>query len=265
MPIRENRIINIENRIFTLENIRELAEILYKEYKEEEGGLVQSKMLDFSVKCFEPASFESSDLSIFASDSIINKKRVESVKLFLDIGNKKKRIHIRLNHGWHPDSESRQSDSDFEVSGDDPFWVSGVAEKINTVINSFEVQETFLLKNKKVIRRMLTLAGMISSVFVLDYYADKEIKLEGGYWVYGFQSLENFIGLLMSTFIMGAIPMLIASSVLFSYSYKLWPTIELRIGPEHSYIEKKRRKITYFFITAFILPIILALVMEVLS
>lgn len=255
MSIRENRIISVNDRIISLSHLQELAQVITEEYNTAKKNSKDARIL-FSVKCFEPSSFESTDLSIFKDNSIITKKRVKSVTMLFS--DNKKGVTIRLNHGWKNIDDERLSDSDIEISGNDSFWVSGLSDKLNTVINAFPSQNSPIVNHGSKIRWVAFILGMISFGMTMDFASNENDDFTP-YWTKAFSSTDNFIG----NFILAAMVSGFFVSIVNSFiekAHDLWPTIELQIGPEHSFAEKRRRRLLATLITLLIIPATISIV-----
>ncbi|KAB1063947.1 hypothetical protein [Salibacter halophilus] len=269
MPeIRQNRLIPVENRIIKLAHLKELAEILEKEYKLASKDNPNADLL-FSVKCFEPSSYEdegyeSEGSDIFNEDSIINKKRIRSVTMTFKDG-KRKGVVIRLNHGWKIIDDEHYTDSDIEVTGSDQFWVSGTIDHLLNLIKSMPPQQSFLLNNSFEIKLGFILLTIIGFGFGLNIFDDDPSKGFLPFWQQAFSSIDSFFPHVFLISLLSFMFYLFFSKSVMSRIYDLWPTIELQVGPEHTYIEKRRRNFLLYFSSTILIPVILAIIAAFIS
>lgn len=263
MPeIRQNRLIPIENRIIKLTHLKELAEILEKEYNLALKDNLNAELL-FSVKCFEPSSYESEGVDIFNENSIINKKRIQSVTMRFKDG-KQKGVVIRLNHGWKIIDDERYLDSDIEVTGSDQFWVSGIIDKLSELIKAMPPQQSFLLENKRLINWSVLCLGIICFGFTLNVFDSNPSEGVLPFWQQAFSSFLAFVGHILLMILPASFFLMFISSIM-DKAYDLWPSIELQVGPEHTYIEKRRRNLLLYLSSTILIPVILAIITAFVS
>lgn len=252
--IRESRIYTISEKILELPHIRELAVIIWGEYQ-------KFKILDseteigFSVKCFDRSHYQSSNISIFDDHSIINKKRIKSVSISLT-GRHSISLHIR--HG-------NSLESTFDVSGDDNMWVNGVTGKLNESLDGIPDQKSYLQQSGSQI-------GMAFFIFiVLTIVVTKALDIlnrgdsdYSSFW--SISIIPNVHSWSIAGFItwgiLGGILAIGIVGKIQEYAKKLWPSIELQIGPEHKRSEKRQRDFYFLLTSVIIIPLLMSLLME---
>lgn len=257
--ISESRVLNIEEKIFTLHNIRDLARCIWEDYlsskkiedqQYEEERVPGLPKIKFFIKCFDNSSFESINIDILNDDSVINRKRIKQIKISYEyIGSKN--IKLELNHG---NNDKQNSNSSYiNVSGDESLWVNGTLSNLNELLSSFPPQNGFLNKYKSWITGSIFVIGTLSFGFLIDLQED------GAYSPYWSKFLLNFswnalFGQMFVGIFGGAVLVAYSSPIITKYINLLWPSVELQIGPDHKQIEKRKRRASWLILTVFILP-----------
>jgi hypothetical protein len=257
--IKETRKLIIKERIITLDNLRSLSNVLHQEFSSLNSVKTHTK-ISFSATCADASSFQSEDTDLFNADSILSKKKVESVSLTLTHYETNAFVEIELSHG---DSSWRNQ---VTIHGEDSKWVNGTLKIIEETIESFAPQNVFLFKNKQLIKTVFAL-GLGSLYFYITTLIPSEPSTDTPEWVIQLSTLIASVPLgdyLFKYFIFYVIGFFPAE-FLFEKLKSLWPSVELQIGPEHTHIEKRRR---IWVANAFILgvlPIIHSLISDILS
>jgi hypothetical protein len=253
MSINEHRLFGINNKVFSINNIRELALLLYKEYEIEKNS--ELAIISFSVKCSDKSSFESEDISLFESGGILQKKRVDSITLSFQKG-RMKLIKIYLEHGSRENNNKYTNPSDIEIGGNDSFWVSGITDKINLLIDSYPEQERVYFQYEYIFDWAYFLIGGFGLVALIEFI-NKGDKDYTSYFRKSFNTYNDFFGFLVTFSIVGAISWSICSISMTKKVYSLWPLVELQLGPEHLQTEKRKREFLRKIGTLILLPIVL--------
>lgn len=261
MNIRETRELKIKERIFTLENVLQLAKLL----GDEKLRVLEdsSAELTFSASCTDNSSFSSQELTLFEKDSPLSRKRVQRIELEFRRYRRYEmisRIVIRLAHGndsWR---------NDVTIVGTDSTWVNGTLRAIEETIESFSPQNTFLYQNKRPIRTVfsLGLGSLYMWAILLVPTATPTDKPE---WAIKLNvileaiPLSYFLFKYFIAFLMGWFP----SQILYEKLKKWWPSVELQIGPEHALTEKQRRKWVINAVILGVLPLVTALAYDLIK
>lgn len=254
--IFESRNVKINGIIVTLENVRRLAIILKKRYEITKEIDVYCK-LSFSVICFDDSSFQSSDDSIFANDSVLMSKRVSEVRLKYSSYYENESVEVRLTHG---DSKYYNQ---IEASGTNSEWVNGIVRKLEEEISAFQPQQKIFTKHWKIIHFIFALSLGMTYWYLLSLIPPTATESSVPSWVakvnnsavltyglkYGFAYL---VGMFPAYFMIDKLK-------------KLWPTVELQIGPEHTFVEKKRRGWLGFAITFGVVPVVVSVISDFLK
>jgi hypothetical protein len=233
--IAESRKVRIQNRIITLADARRLASVLVAKYNETKADGKNAR-IKLSVTCVDESQFDSKSIDLFSDESVIASKRVSSIELSYSSYDSNQEILVSLHHGR----------SDYQnyvtISGLDSTWVNGTLKKLEEIISGFTPQNQFLTKYKQVLQFVFALGiGSLYFHFIdLIPVAPVEGKPE---WATKLASALKGFELLflllkyMLAFMVGIWPALYLMATL----EKLWPSVEVQIGPEHTFVEKQRR------------------------
>jgi hypothetical protein len=258
--IRETRQLAVRQRVVTLTAVRQLAERLSDEY-EATAGDHDRPDLSFSVACDDGSAFESSDVALFAPDSVVSKKRVERVTLLFRNYPARASIEIKLAHG---DSQHGNS---VVVYGLDSTWVNGTLKQLEETIASFPPQNTFVARHTTLVTTTIALG--LGSLFVwtvrlivaraVGHPAVPATKDATDVLIDRFPALLYLIQYGFS-YLIGMFP----AWTIVDRLKALWPDVELQIGPEHSQIQKKRRLVLASVMVLGVLPLVTNLLYDVL-
>jgi hypothetical protein len=94
--VLEKRELVIKGRALNLADVRALASLLERESKAFPPDKIYTPHLSFSAECSDGSSFESSDIGLFSNDSVVARKRVESISMRLSYYLTEARIAIGL-------------------------------------------------------------------------------------------------------------------------------------------------------------------------
>ncbi len=236
--IRESRFITITERIITADNLLRLARAVLSEYqylsKKDKYTTV-----GFSVSCDDGSVFESEYLELFADDSPMFSKRVTHINMNCHSSSPASHIDVDIHHrGNIFDREST-----IKVRGTDAKWVNGTLKRFDEIMERFAPQNNFVRKYYYLLQPVfaISIGAIIIRTLLLVYSlapAPTEstdysllVSLAEKYAVFRY-ALLYFI-----YWLTGALPAIYLLEKLKS----LWPTVEIQVGAEHKFIEKKRR------------------------
>lgn len=264
MTIRENRLHTIDNKIFTLENVHEIASIFYNEHEKERGISSENLWLNFSAKCVDNSSFESQHLLLFEAGSSLSKKKVESILMEFRKGTEKL-IKLKIAHGYITSNDKNVSGSEFEVGGEDNFWVSGIENKILETIESFDYQNNKIANNSKKISWVAFLFGTYLFGMAIDLINIYEREYTPYWQMAIYEDAETTFAFFVCAFFFGGLFFWVFVSNLIEKSFDIWPPTEIQIGPPHKQMERKKRQYYRFLFLSIILPIILSIVANLIT
>ncbi|MBN3039576.1 MAG: hypothetical protein JW867_00440 [Candidatus Omnitrophica bacterium] len=258
--ITESRYSRIRDKIITLDGIYNLAKTVQEEYSQNlEKDKYQS--ISFTAICFDDSRYESEDLSLFSKDSILNKKRVESINISYSSSALKLVIDIDLRHG----NAAYDYGNSIRVKGGNSVWVNGIIKKLEETVSSFTPQNTFVRKYKVWLNIIF---GLSLGWFFLTIYSyilsfiPFTPKKDTAEWIILLQRICKKYPLVEHALMaLLGFPVTINPAISFTNKlYSLWPRIEIQIGPEHTFIESRRRR---YILGAFVLvalPLLLSFI-----
>lgn len=257
MPYNQNTFIPIQDKIFKIEHIRELAELLLDEYQIKKQQ--DSQGVEFSVKCFDNTSFTGDDLTLFAPKSPILKKRLRSVELNIHPG-KNTFVKVGVFHGVQYDSETRlYSNASFmELGSQDTMWVNGFAGKLEEWLDGIPDQENVLQEKSTWILWAAFIIGTYLFGMIIDWIHIREPE-HLKYWVKVFNGEDVINRILAASFFGGGIFLAIIKHQI-GKSPQTWPMVELQVGPDHLMMEKRKRNFLYKVWAWILLPILISIV-----
>lgn len=233
MDIKETRSFKVENQIINFNNLKTLADFLQGEkFKFPANSGVD---LSSSATCEDTVVYSSESLSLFEDNSPLRLKRVKSVRMEFYVYAIKAKILIELLHGGGTWRETNIS-----ISGCDSDWVNGCLNRLQEIFSSFPPQNTFMRRHKNSARFVLAL-GFGSLIFwVLMQFPHAPSTEQPPIWLLKISELPlgTYVIKYALILLMGFFPAMYVHERLV----KCWPSIELQIGPEHSWIESQRRR-----------------------
>ncbi len=261
--IKESKRFSFGNKILKLEDVHEIAQILNTEYLEAKSEEIHCT-INFTVICKDEASYESSDINIFSSGSIINSKKPLTIELWFSEYESDKRIRISFRKIY----DSTYSGNSVFVEGYDSNWVNGVFGRISERIKSIEPQNP----NKKLYLNLILFAStvLIGRIFTfillsLPFGPVDESKISAtSLLIRHFIHSSAFIYYL-TLYLSGSCVGLFPALFVREYFRKLWPYLEFQIGPIHEFEESRKRAKLRNLIILIIFPFIVMILYDVLK
>lgn len=258
--IKETRNFLFGNKILKLDDVHQIAQILNAEYMNAQLKKERCSV-NFEVSCEGGIAYESSDITIFDSHSIINSKK--PLKILLWFSNYDSDSRIRVN--FKQECNSKYSENSVLVEGYDSNWVNGVLGRIQDTIESIGPQA----KNKGLYLNLIYLASalLIGRIFtfiiqLLPFGSLDESKMSATLLtIRHFIHANAFIYDYFMGFFVGASPAIFIRN----YFEKLWPYLEIQIGPDHALGAKIRRAKLKNLVRLIIIPLALALLYDILK
>ncbi len=268
--IRESRLLTIQEKIFTLKNIRELGKVILEEYQ---ANASKSKLvtISYSVTCADDSSFQSEDISMFDEDSIINSKRVLSINMtyenYLGPGMHDS-IKVYISHG------NREAFNTITVNGSNSLWVNGIIGKLKGVIDAVPPQNLIIKKHRRSIKSIFAFGlGLICMNVLLLIVSLVDVpKMESK------EAWEVLLDKIVVRFPFMRYALKYATAWLTGYVfgffliYKLddsiaglWPSVEIQIGPEHTFSEKRQRSLLLKIFVFGVLPILITIISDIIK
>lgn len=261
--VKESRKFSFGNKILKLEDVYEIARILNTEYskaKSEES----SSTINFTVVCENGTSYESADIDIFSPKSIVNSKKPSSIQLYFLKYDSDARIRISFRKEY----DSEYSENSIFVEGYDSNWVNGVLGRILERIESIEPQNP----NKKLYLNLIHFASAIlvgrilmAILLILPFDKPDESKMTATTLLIRHFIQANAFTFNLTIYLFGFCLGILPAFLIRGYFGKLWPYLEFQIGPAHELDESRKRAKFRNLITLIIIPLILAILYDVLK
>ena len=248
--------LKISEVIIKPENIREIAEIVYKEYSQDLEKN-QHLSLKFILKSYDNTQYESEDMDIFSDGGIIDSRRIIAIEMEYHNYSKDKRLFIDLEHTTGKWSRGNE----VIISGCDEIWANGVLKSIENSVSNWKKQETWPYRYKWPLTIIFAIGIGLLYLNILDFIFSYVIVISPmspkPQWAIGFHPL--FIFIYYSTgFMCGLGP----ASYIVDKICKLYPCVEFILGPEHFHIEEKRRAKLYKTISIGVIPLVISIIIE---
>ncbi len=256
--IRESRHVSIEMKIVKLEDLHRLAAVVKAEHSESLEQ-EQHSSASFLAGCADNSSFESEDIDIFGPESFLAKKRVLSASMEFHRYSDNSYISIDLNHGNYGSNA-------ITVVGTDSTWVNGITSKLSNIVDSFDPQSGFVRNHPRLLNGILALGyGSVFTWFVTAIPSSPPQDIPE--WARILRELFDKAPILRTLFrYLIGIPVGIFPAFWTTWQLsELWPTVEIQIGPEHLFVEKRRRKWIALVFTGGVLPLLLSVIYDVLK
>lgn len=257
--ITENRQIVVKNKVLTLANVRAVARVVVNELESLSEDECKKVDFAFSVRCDDGSSFQSESIEIFAEDSVITRRRVTHINIRYSYYPTKALVEVALRHG--------DMDATITVSGRNRMWVAGTLDNLASLFESFSPQVNPYLKHPVAIEFGVAM-GIGSIIFFLLGFLpfDPPKEEDARKFVWLTDALTQFPMLryvikYAAIWFMG-MPWTSFVNVRFK---RLWPSIELQIGPEHLMIEKLRRKLLAAVFVLGVVPLLIAVLYDILK
>lgn len=259
--IKESRRLSFGDKILKLADVVKIAEILNSEYR-----LIRSDKnrptINFTVVCGDDTVYESQDVDIFEPQSVINSKKVSSVKLWFSDYGSRRTIRVEFE-GCYSGSFYRNFAS---VEGYDSNWVNGILGRLSQAIKSIEPQN----RHKSLYVTLIHVAAAFligrATIFfflLLPFKKSQEADINPTWLAISDFLRNNELAhnatLYLASFILGFLPALTPRS----YFAKLWPHFEIQIGPAHEFVESKRRQMYRNLVIFIIAPLLAAAIYDI--
>lgn len=257
--IIENRQILVRNKVISISNIQAIARFMITEADRQSGSKMENIELRLVARCDDGSSFQSEGIEVFNDESRIWQRRVIQVSAAYSHYPTKARMDVSLRHG--------DSDATITVSGTDRIWVAGTIESLAGLLESFPQQKNFYANHQKLIDLMAAMGIGSIALFIIGLLPadppDAE-SLQHNAWL--FETIKQYPAIKYP--IKYAFAWLLGwpwTGVVTGKLKRLWPSIELQLGPDHLLEEKQRRKAWGSVFALGILPLSISLLYDLMK
>lgn len=269
--MKETRKLQIKNKVFRVADLKRLAGVF-----EEQTALAKESeehySIEYEMHFSDDTTVESETINILEDDILFTSKRPLSIQFSYHNYTLNKRISLSLNHG---DSSYGNT---IIVSGQEREWVNDIFARLSEALQGVTPQESWVKQHPTLMLNIIALGigtfghhliGIIMNYTLTNFDLAKHITppqkgsflhslaliVKSNIW---FFHLIGWIWKWFLGFLWGAFEVR-------RWFLNLWPTIELDLGPEHLKIEKNKRKKVYAVLAMIIIPIITALLYDIMK
>ena len=241
--IREKRKLPFSFKRISSNIIRALSQLIEDEASLE--GTNQSEYyLLYSIDAGDSTSFESSSNEIFKEHFLMDSKVVQRIIMRFYTLDNAKSIEIQIVHSV----KNENADNFIAVSGNDSTWVNGILHRLSEIIGGAEEQSQINSRYGGYL-----MFGLL--IFInIEYY-----RLFFDYF--------NTIGGWLSIIAILGFPILSLTTLIkvFEEVDRIYPSIELQTGALHMQYQKKKRKSLQWWGATIVIPLLLALVYDMIK
>ncbi len=261
MDIKESRLVQIDSRIITADDLYRLANTLYQEYKSlvEDDSHVR---LSFTAYSDDGSVFESDDPELFSGISPIFSKKINAVEMELKAYNIDRSVTINLNQT----NRTYTHRNYISCKGSDSKWVNGMLINLQDIVDGFKPQNQFVSENRLWIHIISSIGIGAVLIFILTPFlsflgvqsapANHPIRI-----FFVENPFLRHIFLYFCYFLAGNFP----ASLLVDRLEELWPKIEFQVGPPHKHFKRKKRSIIASIFILGIIPFVIQMLYDLIS
>lgn len=257
--IIENRQILVRNKVISISNVQAIAKFMVAEADRHSASEREKIELRLVARCDDGSSFQSEGIEMFNDDSRIWQRRVTQVSTAYSHYPSKARMDVSLRHG--------DSDATITVSGTDRIWVAGTVESLARLMESFPQQMSLYTRYQRLVDFVIAIGigsivtfaiGLLPSDPPSAEFLQRTAWLSEVFKQY--PVVQYFVKYAVMWFV-GWPWTWVATGKL----KRLWPSIELQLGPDHLLEEKQRRKAWGAILVLGVLPLSLSLLYDLMK
>jgi len=258
--VEEVRTLRLDWKIVTSRDLQRIAAAIERTSTQDQADDVNARAeLSFRIKCEDGSAYKSHSSAVFLDDSAASAKRLTSVSMYYSLWRSSagssswnsKEVDVRIYHG---DSAS----SEISISGTERVWVNGFMAEIRDAVDAMQPQDMFLQRRRNLIlvtSSVLVAFAVLGLMMALFSSAEVErTRLTSAAGILELGAL--FAGTLGAAW--GAI------SLLLIRLNKLFPRVELQVGPEHTLVEEHNRRRLAKIFAELVLPIVPGVIVSAL-
>lgn len=251
---------NISGKIISREDIIKLIDYLFNTF---DVLTSEHKRFNLSIHTFDNEVYEIENTKLTVNNSVIDIKRINSIKISLIDYRNEKQIFLSLTQG-----DDKWSNN-LSIESSDEEWVNNQQTKLLDLIESWKPQKSYYTKYRNYLLNFLAICiGLliIRLMANIEIDIDTESSKPGRLLILMNNLIElipftKYILLILISWFVGILPVLFLGWIkLDAYLTSLWPPIEFDFGPEHYKYSKRRRKAIGLIITLIVIPILLNLI-----
>lgn len=256
---------NIYGKIITRENVIKLIDYLFNTYDDLKS---EHKRFTLSFHTFDSEVYEIENTKPLIEDSVIDIKRIHSIKISLIDYRSEKEILLNLTQG-----DDKWSNN-LTLESKDEEWVNNQKIKMEDLIKTWTPQGNYYAKYKNYLLNFLAICVGLIILRIMAKIggtgSENEVTEQGKFLLFIDKMIDlipftKYILLILISWITGIVPVLFLMWYkVDTYLSSLWPPIEFDFGPEHYKYSKRRRKAIGLIITLIVIPILLNIILGVI-
>lgn len=255
-PISETRKFSVSSVVITVENLRELANIMDESARKAKES--EYRIRRAYIETQDGSEYKGSPSNVLSQGGILDIKQVKSIRMVFEdaLSEDRPSITIYLKHG------EIYGKNFIEVIGNDSTWVNGVMRRFEDAVRGWERQATWPRWFQWLLVALFVLG--IERIFILAapvifnqnsaIFPQVDFLLPIGKLI----SATIFYTLLAALI---AIPGYLITEKLL----ELWPIVELRTGREYAQIYRKRRNQLWAIMSLIILPLLVTFLYDLIK
>ena len=269
--MKETRRLQIKDKVFRIVDLKRLAAVF-----EEQADLAKQIETNYSIQYelhfSDGTTFESESVNLLENDILFTSKRPISIQFSYHNYSLSRRVSLSLDHG---DSSYGNT---IIVSGQEREWVNDIFARLDQALQGAIPQESWIKRHPTLTLNIIALGigtfgyHLINTILNLAFAnvdLAKHIKppQEGSFLHFLVQVIKSniwffYIVKWVSKWLLG---FFWGAFEVRRWFLNLWPSIELDMGPEHLKIEKNKRKKIYAVFALVIIPIVTALLYDIIK
>lgn len=264
--MKSTRRSQIRQRIFRLDDLRRVASVF-----DEQARLAKrsdhSHRIRYALHFADDTSFESDVPDVLDEDVVAIKRPVKVEFQFCNY-KLQRDMSFSITHG-----DSGYGNG-FEVASNGDSWLNDNFTRLDEAVKGAEPQSFWLVRHPVVLANLIALGIGSLVILLLDilfsFIEPPQIDLSQPHraWL---RSLCDFVMAHSTWFYLVGwvwkwfVGWLWGAAALTNWLLSCWPSIDLDFGAEHLKIEKKRRKRVQVIWTLVVVPILLAIVQDIIQ
>jgi hypothetical protein len=249
---------NIYGKVISRENVIKLIDYFFNTYNVLKS---EYKKFTLSFHTYDNEVYEIENTKPLIEDSVIDIKRIHSIKVSLIDYRNEKEILLNLTQG-----DDKWSNN-LTLESKDEEWVNNQKIKLEDLIKTWTPQGNYYSKYKDYLLSFLSICvGLIIIRIMANTGSagnENEVAEQGKFLLFIDKMIDlvpftKYILLMLLSWIVGIFPVFFLMWFkIDTYLTSLWPPIEFDFGPEHYKYSKRKRKAIGLIITLIVIPILL--------
>ncbi|HUW97180.1 MAG TPA: hypothetical protein VMW58_15470 [Anaerolineae bacterium] len=263
--MKVRREVPIRRVVVTPDDVRELAAQLTAEWAkiDDFGGY---RSIQITAIAHDGTQYDLTPTELSADDNVLDRRSIEAIELAYSTASDY-RVDLTLRRQVF----SRTDYSKARVTGPDEAWVSGVLGVIQSCAANWRQRANWLDRHPSLSAALLAVVFAVMNMYFLFLAADLAWSVAEAWFGYQLPPESKRLVAAVAPFsalagLMGAVGLwfghLFWADRLLRWVAEAYPSVELAMGPEHQRVESKRRARLRWAVSVVVVPIALALIIE---